>query len=310
MTYLPRCLVLMATYNGGQWIADQLKSIYQQTDVEVNVLASDDASIDNTIEILYDWMARHSLSIMPATASRFKSASNNFFRIVRDVDIGDADYVALADQDDIWLPNKLHRAIFKLNCTGADAYSSNVEAYWPDGKCRIVRKSHEQKSLDYLFESPGPGCTFVFSRNFFLELQSWVITNFGSLTGVWAHDWVIYAYARSLKYTWLIDDFVSMRYRQHGSNEIGANAGLRALQSRLIRVWSGRYREDILSIVRLVGAPYRLQLAIQRLDLRDKFWLIFHSNKFRRSFRDVLIIAFFFILMRKRNYLTCIDAKF
>lgn len=295
---LPMCVVLLATYNGDRWLEEQLTSIFNQTGVHVSVRVSDDNSTDQTMNIISRWMKSSNLSLLPQSNFRFKSANKNFIRLICDSDIGNADYVALADQDDIWHIDKLSRAIDVININSAAAYSSNVEAFWPDGKRKIIKKSHALKDYDYLFESPGPGCTFVFSRSFFLEIQKWARNNSTLLSELWVHDWSLYAYARSLKLSWVIDNFVSLRYRQHSSNEIGANLGFRAISSRLDHVRSGRYRRNVLLIFKLVGAPERLQRALQQLTFKDRLWLIINAHHFRRSIKDVLAISLLFILMK------------
>lgn len=296
--YLPRCLVLLATYNGIKWLDEQLRSIYDQVDVEVRVVANDDQSTDGTLSLLSRWGASRGLEKLPNTGKRLGSANKNFLRMICDVDIGAADYVALADQDDVWYADKLSRAIHHMKAWGGDACSSDIEAFWSDGRTRIVRKSYPLKKWDYLFSSPGPGCTFVFRRSTFLDLRSWVLENFDALSNLWVHDWTLYAFVRSSGRKWLIDDYVSMRYRQHSGNEIGANVGLTAFERRLARVQSGQYRNDVLSITRLVGAAPRVLLALERMNFRDKLWLLSRSHQFRRSFKEVVIMLFLIFIMK------------
>lgn len=296
---LPKCLVLLATHNGECWLSQQLSTIFGQANVCVKVSVSDDKSVDRTKDILSEWESAADLTRLPYANIELQSANNNFMRLIRDVNIGNAEYIALADQDDIWYPDKLSRAISVIKNCDASAYSSNVEAFWQNGKTKVIKKSYIQKGFDYLFESPGPGCTFVFTRKLFLEIQEWVTSNFNNLLGMWVHDWTLYAFARSSGHRWVIDDFVSMGYRQHGANEIGANSGILAIVARVKRFWSGKYREDLLWVYGLVGAPQRLELAVKRLWIRDRLWLIFHAYQFRRSTKAFFAICVLFTLMRK-----------
>lgn len=296
----PVCAVLLATFNGEQWLPEQLASLAVQRDVSLHVLVSDDLSSDRTMHILRRWQSSLALSVLPNHFERFGSANKNFLRLFRDSNIGAAEYVALADQDDIWNTNKLSRAIDTLRATGAAAYSSNFEAFWPDGRTQFVRKSHAQKRFDYLFGSPGPGCTFVFTRALFLEMQTWIVVNFAALSQLWVHDWILYAYARAHGQRWLIDHAPLIRYRQHLSNEIGVNLGLKAFQRRIAFVRSGRYRQEILTIARLLEADPECVRALRRLGWTDRLWLIWHANEFRRSFRDVWALRLIFFLMPAR----------
>lgn len=291
------CVVLLATYNGEQWLEEQLESIRNQQSVDVRVVASDDQSCDHTMGVLREYSSLMPLRILPASLERWGSANRNFLRLVRDADIGDAAYIALADQDDVWYPQKLSRAIAKLGAEEADAYSSDVEAFWPDGRTRILKKSYPQKRLDHLFGSPGPGCTFVFTRKIFLEMRHWITVHFDVLTELWVHDWIFYAYGRSKNYRWVIDEVPTMRYRQHQSNEIGANSGIDAIRRRLSVVKEGRYRYNIITISELTKACPDCTRALRRLNWRDRFWLIRNAGEFRRSVMEVIALRIIFMLM-------------
>ena len=297
MKTFPSCTVLLATFNGGRWLPEQLGSLISQQGVDVRIVVSDDHSTDNTIDLLRVCSAKLAVNILPHQSERFGSANRNFLRLFRDADIGDSDYVALADQDDIWYAGKLERAIFRLRRDGASAYSSDFEAFWPDGRTRIVKKSQAQKQYDYLFGSPGPGCTFVFSRALFLELRAWVMVNSSVLSRLWVHDWILYAYTRARGHRWLIDDVPTMRYRQHSSNEIGVNFGIKAVWRRLAVVKEGRYRHNIVIIAELTGVNPDCVRALRRLNWYDRFWLIRRANQFRRSVTDVLALRLIFLLL-------------
>jgi len=293
----PKCAILMATYNGERWLPEQLDSIRNQQQVDVRIAVSDDKSTDGTLKVLEEYSAWLPLTILPEQNRRFGSANRSFLRLIRDADIGEAAYVALADQDDIWHSDKLARAIARLRSDPADGYSSDVEAFWPDGRTKVVKKSYPLKRLDHVFGSPGPGCTFVLSRALFLNMRDWVAMNFAALSKLWVHDWIFYAYARASGFRWIIDSVPTMRYRQHSSNEIGANSGLKAIERRLDIVKQGRYRHDIVLISELTKACPECSLALRRLSWMDRLWLIRHAGDFRRSWPEVLALQIIFLLM-------------
>jgi rhamnosyltransferase len=296
---VPNVRVLLATYNGAVWLDEQLQSVFDQTGVSVSVVASDDASTDGTPQRLADWSARSRLSVLPRVEGRFGNAHRNFLRLIREAPLGDAEFVALSDQDDVWLPAKLDRATHCLRVLPADAYSSDVVAFWPDGSRRLIRKSQPQRSTDYLFGSPGPGCTFVMRRAMFERMRDWVATGFEQLQGIWVHDWLIYAYVRGHGLRWHIDDQPNMLYRQHGRNEIGVNAGWRAALSRWRHVRSGAYRRDILAIARSIGEASPAVTAIRRLNIRDRLWLVRRVRDFRRGLFESLLLAVLLLCMPK-----------
>jgi rhamnosyltransferase len=289
----------MATYNGASWLDEQLASIASQSGVAVTVVASDDSSSDTSVDILNQWAARISLTLLPADAGRFGNACRNFLRLIKDADIGDSDYVALADQDDIWLSGKMDRAISCMKNGGFDVYSADVEAFWPNGRTAVLLKSMPQTSFDYLFESAGPGCTYVVSRRFYQTLRTWVIEQYSACREIKVHDWLIYGYARKNGWRWLIDDQIHMRYRQHGKNEIGANNGWRAAEVRFRAVRDGVFRSDVLRLARAIGETAWPIAALENLHPGNRLLLMLGVRNFRRRMRDQVALAMLFLLMRR-----------
>lgn len=76
------------------------------------------------------------------------------------------DFVALSDQDDIWKENKLIHAIKQIGTDGF--YSSNVTAFYSDGRQVLINKSQKMTSYDYFFEGGGP----VVLTSFQLKMHS------------------------------------------------------------------------------------------------------------------------------------------
>ncbi|MBS3947107.1 MAG: glycosyltransferase [Dethiobacter sp.] len=296
-TYVPHVRILLATHNGASWLDEQLDSISTQQDVRVTIIASDDRSSDGTVSTLTRWANRITLDMLPLSHKRFGSAHRNFLRLIRDTELGDADYFALSDQDDIWLPGKLLRGIYCLRSQNAQGYSSNVTAFWPDGRKKRIDKAHPLQSLDHLFSAPGPGCTFVIPRAVFIGLQAFVVENFDRLQTIWVHDWLIYAFVRAQGGKWHIDPQSNMLYRQHGNNEIGVNYGWRAALSRLKRVRSGAYRRDILAIADSVGESDYIVEALRRFRFIDRLSLILNVRRFRRRYTECVYLAFLFLIM-------------
>jgi rhamnosyltransferase len=278
----------MAAYNGARWIEKQIDTILAQEGVDVTLHISIDPSSDETHEICDRYASRDSRVVVLPDAGRFGSAARNFFRLIRDVDFSGYDSIALADQDDEWYPEKLARACRVLSETSADAYSSNVRAVWPNGKAKIIKKDHPQKKWDYLFESPGPGCTHVFTIPLAEALQQFVSTEFDSgVNRIFFHDWLDYAFARSRGYQWVIDSCVNMDYRQHSSNVFGANAGIASIVTRFKTLLSGYAFSQVELLYRLLepGTPPCF-VPHRGLDRPSLLCLSLHSYQCRRRFLD------------------------
>lgn len=292
--------VLLATYNGGNYLNEQLNSIRNQSNVEVLIVVSDDCSSDNSLQLLSESRTANSDLIVLST-KRLGSAAANFFRLLRDADFSRVDYVALSDQDDIWQEDKLSYAVEKIRENNADAYSSNVTAFWPSGSQKLINKAQSQQQYDYMFESAGPGCTFVLTRKLALELQRFLIANQAQCNQFALHDWFIYAYARSNKYKWFIDPTPHMLYRQHAENVVGANVGFKAKLARWKKLRDGWLVEQALATANILGYSNALPMQkLMRYNFLDRLWLIFNVTKLRRRLRDRVALALFLILPLKR----------
>lgn len=151
----PKVAVLLAAYNGEQWIEEQLASILRQSAVELTVYISIDPSSDGTEALCCAICAEHPSVIVLPAAGVFGGASRNFFRLIRDVDFDCFDFVAFADQDDVWHSNKLQRALQAIETHRADAYSSNVTAFWPDGRTHLLDKAQPQVEWDFCSRRRG-----------------------------------------------------------------------------------------------------------------------------------------------------------
>ncbi|MFW2528189.1 glycosyltransferase, partial [Aliarcobacter butzleri] len=245
-----RVAVLLASYNGTKYIKEQVDSILNQKEVDATIFVSDDLSTDGTLEYLQDIYKNEKKLVYLDSHDKFGGAAKNFFRLIKDVDFSNFDYVSLADQDDIWYEDKLIRAIEMIEEKHLDAYSSNVLAFWEDGKEMILEKAQIQVKYDYLFEAAGPGCTYVLTKILASHIKDFLVQNWKDTNNIELHDWLIYAYSRENNYIWYIDEKPSMRYRQHTSNQVGANDGLNAKIKRLKKVFSSWYRNETKKIIK------------------------------------------------------------
>ena len=170
-----KVVILLAAFNGEKYIAEQIKSLLSQDLKPHKILISIDYSSDSTYSIVKKYQTKYSEIKIVSFNRKFGSAASNFFYLINQINLNDCDFIALCDQDDIWNSNKLARAIKCLN-NGYDAYSSNVEAFWESGKRKVIYKSQSQKIFDYLFESSGPGCTFVFNVSLCAQLKKFLLS--------------------------------------------------------------------------------------------------------------------------------------
>lgn len=246
---VPKVLVLLATYNGRQWLSEQIRSILEQEGVDVFINIADDGSNDGTRELIsQEWADHPRLSIL-LRASGSGSAGANFRHMYRESNVSDFDYVALADQDDIWLSGKLSAGVAALASGGAQGYSCGVRPFWPDGREKDVLQCPTIRSADFLFEGAGQGCTYVMTAALFQRVNQFCTTNLELSERLHYHDWLVYLLARSWGLAWHFDSRPWIRYRQHLGNEIGSRGSFGAITKRLGMIRNGWYRNQVASAV-------------------------------------------------------------
>lgn len=294
---VPRVAVLLAAYNGCQWLSVQLQSILGQQGVLVTVFISVDKSSDGTEALVDKWASKDFRVIPLAYGETLGGAAKNFYHLLSNVDFSSFDYVSLSDQDDIWAADKLVCAHRELSEGGFAAYSGNVTAFWPNGRELLLNKAQPQKQYDFLFEAAGPGCSYVLRVSSVLAFKAFLLEHWEEANKVFLHDWLVYAWFRANDLPWFIDPNPKIQYRQHASNQVGANSGLKAFKARLALVRQGWYRTQIAQIVGLLGESVAsVQGGIERDGTVSRKFLLRNIHQLRRRFRDRFFLFFMILL--------------
>jgi rhamnosyltransferase len=252
----PKVLVLLAAYNGAEWIDAQLRSILNQLHVDLDILVSDDGSSDGTLDRIAAFADDPRVTLLDSVGPS-GSAAQNFFQLIRRAPAEGYAFVALADQDDIWNEVKLSRACAMLVSRPADGYSCAVTATWADGRRATVRPEPRQTRSDFFFESAGQGCTYVVSSGFYRRLRNFFMEHPNDTALISYHDWAIYALSRAWRLSWCFDATPMMEYRQHGNNNIGARGSGGGVRRRVALIRNGWYSRQITAIADLcqLAAP-------------------------------------------------------
>lgn len=215
-----RVVVLMSTYNGALYVHAQLESILNQLPSGGRVLIRDDGSSDGTvtrIQALND--AR--IQVIAGPNMGFARSFLELLRLAPD----DADMYLLADQDDIWLPDKLQRAqqTIKSARTEVVLYCSRAQLVTAGLRPIGLTPDHEpaRHLRTALIQNIATGCTVAISP----ALRRLAITPV-SLHLIGFHDWWLYVLATTFGHV-TFDRQPTVLYRQHGGNVIGMGGGIR-----------------------------------------------------------------------------------
>nr|WP_246350593.1 glycosyltransferase [Sphingobium boeckii] len=300
---MPSVGVILATYNGEKFIEDQINSIISQRDISVFLYVRDDRSSDITLNIIRAFAAAHpgKIILLDNAKDRFGAACENFLSILLDVPHHKHDYFAFADQDDIWLPYKLKRAVQMLRENEASGYASNLIAFSEArGEAWVIDKAGRQRAYDHLFQSASAGCTYVLDRRAAGLIAEKIERLDGHDWKGMSHDWLCYAICRSHGLRWVIDERPGIRYRQHDQNLFGAMPGVGGMIKRLSLMREGWYRSVLLRNRAFLNPENRQEQAIldrvARLSVTDRLWLASRVGKLRREFKSRLALALAFLL--------------
>lgn len=298
-----RVLVLMATRNGSAWIEPQIESIAaQRGDFQLGVAVCDDGSTDDTMPRLVGCAQKLSLPLTVVRTRRAGgSAGRNFFRLIDAADLDNCDFVALADQDDIWNDGKVQRAIDQLRAHGASGYSAAVTAFWPNGRTVVMSQSSRTTCGDHLFEGAGQGCSFVLTAELLRTIRRDLRNSVHVVHLVHYHDWTLYALSRTHDAKWRFDDWSCLQYRQHSANDTGARVTFSGIGRRLHLIRSGWYGEQVCHIAQICArvespgsgvARHYLSLLSKPSSMTVRWRLVhFTLRHGRRKWSDRLVLA-------------------
>lgn len=239
----PTVHILLATYNGAQFLTEQLDSIARQTHSAWTLTISDDGSTDNTLALVAQFAKRITQPLTVLQGPRQKSSTRNFCHLIQNAPAAEAsDLYAFCDQDDVWLDNKLERAV-----------GWHAQQQFQDVRLYCSRTQFVDEQLKPIGFSPGIQRPPSFGNALVQNIASgntMVMTHAVLVAqkqvqpshSVW-HDWTTYLVVTSMGGLVRFDDEPSLLYRQHASNVIGANEGLTAQLRRFKPLLQGRFKQ-------------------------------------------------------------------
>lgn len=214
-------LILLSSYNGEKYIKEQLDSIFEQT-YPVHILIRDDGSSDGTIDIIQMYMKMHNnIELIKGSNLGFIGSFN---ALVCDERTNKYEWIAFCDQDDIWLPEKIEKAIEKLSVKYDEEiptlYYSNLILYYDqrDGTQNEMRFKKDPRCTKEkeLVTHVALGCSFVFNQ------ATARLYKEGVNNRMYAHDWQMFCVCEYMGKT-IYDHHSYIKYRLHGNNTIGLN---------------------------------------------------------------------------------------
>ena len=311
MSPAPVIHILLATYQGERYLAEQLDSIARQSYSHWTLTVSDDGSTDGTLQLVRAFQARVHQAV-GVVSGPCLGATRNFLHLVRQkADAVPADLFAYCDQDDVWLPEKLARAVVHFGttelATGTPYLYCSRTAFVDENREPLGLSRIPGRALSFgnaLVENIASGNTMVFNQPLLK-----ILLHIRPENAVW-HDWSTYQAATACGGLVHFDGEVSLEYRQHRMNVFGARSGIHAKLSRVRYVLDGKYRAWGDVTERAMGDLAAHLPEASRQTLRRyvrarhepsrfrRTLLIANSGVTRQSVRDqfALLVSFFFDL--------------
>lgn len=267
-----RVVVLMSTYNGEQYLREQIDSILAQKGIDVQLIVRDDGSKDGTLNILNEYQQ--------AGALKYYTGENmgpkySFLHLLHEAP--SSDFYAFSDQDDVWLSEKLYQGIGQLqddDDTPALYFSQTKQT---DESLHTIHSPliHPRltfgESLIYAYAS---GCTMIFNE----KLRSIALSYHPSFLDM--HDRWLINLTTAFNGHLVFDKDSYILYRQHAHNVIGLHdSKWKEWKLRLRRIFQ---RDQIRSrIARELHAGYHNQLPQEHQEMLNLFIDAKNSLKLR-----------------------------
>lgn len=284
--------VIMSTYNGEKYLKEQIDSILAQNNVDVTIYIRDDGSSDRTVDIIKEYMETH--DNFRLFIGKNMGVGNSFMQVLYSVDKNN-DYYAFADQDDVWLSDKIEKAIEGIKDLEKPAlYCSNQILV--DGKLnRIGMRYISNPDVSYrqiVCQNKISGCTMVWNKELHGFLSKNEFRPSEDLLRKRIHDvWVamVASVVGMIKY----DIHGYILYRQHESNVVGVK------KTNIIKQWMEKIKDPTQrngrsAICKEVYSRYLEKI----VDEKVKSDLNLYGN-YRQSYYDRMRLAFDYDLIKK-----------
>ncbi|MCH3933478.1 MAG: glycosyltransferase [Leuconostoc mesenteroides] len=301
----PSVAVLMSTYNGEDYLAEQINSILNQTYQNIHLFIRDDGSTDNTMSIIEEFIRNPKVSVIKSGDNL--GYKNSFLMLLKTVvDLKkNYKYFSFSDQDDVWLKDKILVSIKKL-----EKDDSKYRIYF-SGLTFVDSKLNKLKIKDdsnirttfpaEMVRHSVSGATSVFSRDLaelavkYKEVQK--------LPG--GHDEFIFRLNAALGGHFFADKNNYIKFRRHEDNASSATKGL------LFKIMQEFNRKDgsVVITAQFLRTYYKKNLTastFQEIEMLLNYnkgfkskWLLLKNKKFRRENSLMNIIFFYRVIFSK-----------
>lgn len=302
-----KVIVLLSSYNGEEYIREQLDSLLKQTMLPDKIVIRDDGSKDDTLCILEEYAS--SYPFITYYNGRNKGPARSFFDLIYNCE--EADYYALCDQDDVWFEDKIETAVKSLENEDNSIPLLYCSKYTlTDGNLNPLNSevSDLYRFSDYphsLLYHTAPGCTFVFND----AARKKIIRYDADNEFCMIHDSIIHKIVAMFGKV-ILDESSHMYYRQHGNNQIGMDANVaRVFIGRIERFLSGKMKGYRSKTARSLLNVFGKEIDEDKKELLNIVANYMNDKKLKKEllnrdcFRSHTVNDFFFRILVLVNYI-------
>lgn len=274
--------ILLSTYNGEDFLEEQLNSIIKQTYENWRIIIRDDGSKDKTVEIIKKYTKKYPRKISFIDSNENLGAARSFMTLIN---YSNSDYFMFCDQDDYWLEDKIEITLKKmlevenknknkpiLIHTDLKVVNKNLKeisnSLWNYQGINPQVKNYRK----LIVENNVTGCTVMLNKNIKKYLKNYDIKKY-----IIMHDWFLGVLVAKLGSI----DFVekaTILYRQHGKNDTGAKKN-----NIFIKILSLKKINSISEVIEIIKKQSKTISDVLEEEAIIKFSNTKDKNFFRRK---------------------------
>lgn len=286
MQMTEKVAILMATYNGSLYVAEQIDSLLSQSYKDWILFIHDDGSMDGTLDIIENYHAKYPDKIQIIQGEKTGGAKENFLFLLKNIK---APYIMLADQDDVWQPEKIETSLNRMKSQesvfGQDKpHLVFTDLSVVDTDLHVIAETmskyqglnpRKTKLNNIIIQNVIPGCTLMIN-NAMLDY----VNKISETDSIIMHDWWLALIAAQYG---TIDYIANpmMLYRQHSTNSVGTYRfwDLEYLKNKLIK--SVEIKKELLVIEK--QAEYFVKIyGLQENKMLSSFAVLHKQSKISR----------------------------
>lgn len=280
-----RVTVIMSTYNGEKYIREQIESILNQKHCDIKLYIRDDGSKDKTVNIIQEYTNDGKILLVQGENV---GAKDSFMKAIQEAP--EAEYYALADQDDLWDEKKIFSAVRKIkeheDVEKPVLYHSALNLADKDGK--VYAKVGTYNNIGFLNGETRAvtGCTVVFNYKL-MELLKLYFPKTYPMHDAWIHNLCLAVNGKVV-----YDENSYIKYRQHDNNVVGGSKGLMGSIKRRLRYLGKMEKNLSCNMYKEILENYSMYMPKENIDkasrlcmyqqsIFNKLFVLFRGNYFK-----------------------------